>query len=80
MKTPAANVDLLLKDGTVTIQGAVSEFGLGRTTLYQLMNAGTLHWFKKPGCNREERLLSRWELKQLIAQGGVFGGWRTGVA
>jgi hypothetical protein len=55
----------LLVEGTVTVSGAVREFSIGRTALYQLMNAGELPYSDKTG----RRLIPRLALRRLLASG-----------
>jgi hypothetical protein len=62
-----AVADDLLADGTVTVAGATREFGVGRTRLYDLMQAGTLPYSRAIG----RRLIPRAALKRLIAAGMV---------
>ena len=58
----------LLSDGAVTIAGAVKEFGLGRTTIYELMGRGELPYSDVTG----RRLIPRIALRRLLA-GGMKG-------
>jgi hypothetical protein len=62
-----ATADDLLSAGAVTIQGATREFGIGRSTLYELMNAGKLSYSTATG----RRLIPRNAIKQLLADGMV---------
>lgn len=54
--------------GAVTVQGAVKEFGIGRTKLYELMTAGALPWSQLGG-NGSRRLIPRAALRKLLASG-----------
>ena len=54
----------LLLDGTVTVAGAVKEFGLSRSVLYELMAEGRL-----PYCQpHSRRLIPRAALRKLLAE------------
>jgi excisionase family DNA binding protein len=55
----------LLKDGAVTVAGATKEFGIGRTVLYELMNAGKLPWTQ----SGTRRLIPRVALRRHLATG-----------
>lgn len=59
----------LFTAGSVTIEGLETEFGIGRTTAYELMNAGRLPWSKTTG----RRLVPRAAVRRLLAQ-GLIGG------
>lgn len=54
----------LYADGTVTISGAVREFGIGRTILYVLMREGKIP-FAKP---RGRRLIPRAALRAYVSK------------
>jgi predicted DNA-binding transcriptional regulator AlpA len=64
----AEQAEELLADGAVTVSGAVKEFGIGRTRLYELMSRGELPYSSKTG----RRLIPRLALRRLIA-GGMVG-------
>lgn len=58
-----ATKDDLFADGALTIDGIKKEFGIGRTAVYELMNAGKLPYSAATG----RRLVPRRALKQLLA-------------
>jgi excisionase family DNA binding protein len=64
----ARSVDLLA-EGAVTVKGAVREFGIGRSRLYEMMGRGELP-YSQVGTRR---LIPRVALRQLIAAGMVGG-------
>jgi excisionase family DNA binding protein len=66
MTKPVAD---LFDEGSVTLDGLKKEFGIGRTTAYELMNAGRLPWTKVYG----RRLVPRAAVKRLLAE-GLLGG------
>lgn len=53
----------LLAGGTVTLEDATREFGIGRTRLYDLMQSGRLPYAQLGG----RRLIPRVALRQLLA-------------
>jgi excisionase family DNA binding protein len=55
--------DDMLGSGSVTVEGAVREFGIGRSRLYEMMNGGLLKYYKLGG----RRLIPRDALRALIA-------------
>lgn len=52
----------LIEDGTVTLDGAIAEFGISRSQLYDEMKAGNLPYFQFG----RRRLVPRKALKMLI--------------
>jgi hypothetical protein len=68
-KTGADSANLF-DEGSVTLDGLKKEFGIGRTTAYELMNAGRLPWTKV--YNR--RLVPRGAVRRLLAEGLLGGG------
>lgn len=59
----ANTTDELLAEGSVTVEGATREFGLGRTRLYEFMGRGELP-YSQIGA---KRLIPRVALRRLIA-------------
>ena len=59
----------LVADGAVGIAEACRFTGLGRTTLYAMMERGELSYVKVPGTRR--RLVPRSELTRILATGLV---------
>lgn len=71
----ANTADDLLAEGSVTVDGATREFGLGRTRLYEFMGRGDL-----PYCQiGAKRLIPRVALRRLIAASLVGGSDRDEV-
>ncbi|WP_439631412.1 helix-turn-helix domain-containing protein [Gemmata sp.] len=64
--SPDGKADLFEK-GAVTIEGATTEYGLGRSVLYGLMTSGRLPYSQ---VNRR-RLIPREALRRLLAEGMV---------
>lgn len=56
-------LDELMAEGSVTVEGATREFGLGRTRLYEFMGRGELP-YSQVGA---KRLIPRVALRRLIA-------------
>lgn len=65
----------LLADGSVTVEGATREFGLGRTRLYEFMGRGELP-YSQIGA---KRLIPRVALRRLLAASLVEGSDRDEV-
>ncbi|MCK6549539.1 helix-turn-helix domain-containing protein [Myxococcota bacterium] len=63
----AARARDLLADGTLSIDDAAVFSGLGRSTLYELMDSGALAFVQIPGVRR--RLIPRRALIDLAASG-----------
>jgi hypothetical protein len=59
----------LFSEGSVTVKQLGVEFGIGRTTAYELMNAGKLPYSTATG----RRLIPRVAVRRLLA-GGLVGG------
>lgn len=59
----------LFSAGSVTIEGLETEFGIRRTTAYELMGSGRLPWSMTTG----RRLVPRAAVRRLLAQ-GLIGG------
>ena len=55
----------LMADGTVTVQGAIREFGMSRSRLYEWMGDGRLPYTMTSG----RRLIPRLAIKRLLANG-----------
>jgi hypothetical protein len=64
----------LFQEGSVTVDGLKSEYGIGRTTAYELMNARLLPWTRVYG----RRLIPRAVVNKLLASGLVGPGQSTG--
>lgn len=56
----------LLQDGCVTVSGLKTEYGIGRTHAYDLMNAGELPYTTAGECRR--RLAPRRAVRALLAR------------
>ena len=65
----------LLADGSVTVEGATREFGLGRTRLYEFMGRGELP-YSQIGA---KRLIPRVALRRLLVASLVGGSDRDEV-
>lgn len=57
----------LFAEGSVTVAGLDEEFGIKRSTAYELMNAGRLPWTNVYG----RRLIPRIAVRKLLASGLV---------
>lgn len=57
----------LLRDGSVTVQGLLKEFGIGRTRAYELMGTGQLAYTQLGA----RRLIPRAAVRRLLAAGLV---------
>ena len=62
----------IFAEGSVTVEGLKTEYGIGRTTAYELMNTGVLPWSRVYG----RRLIPRSAVNQLLAS-GLVGGHNT---
>lgn len=60
----------LFAEGALTIDAIKREFGIGRTAVYELMNAGKLPYSAATG----RRLVPRKAIKQLLAEEIVGAG------
>ncbi|MFO0806225.1 MAG: helix-turn-helix domain-containing protein [Gemmataceae bacterium] len=67
-KDLAAAADLLA-DGSVTVAGLKTEYGVGRSVAYELMNSGELPFTQF----NKRRLIPRRAIKQLLASRLVGG-------
>lgn len=65
--TTATVIDELLAEGAVTVSQATTEFGLGRSRLYEWMQSGQIP-YSQVGA---KRLIPRRALKRLLAAGMV---------
>ena len=61
----------MVSDGLVTVREAARFLSLSRSTLYQMMDKGELHYAKIGGSRR----IPRQALKSL-AQDCLLGGWK----
>ena len=59
----------VFESGCVTIEGLEAEFGIKRSTAYELMNSGRLPWTRPYG----RRLIPRTAVRKLLAT-GLTGG------
>ena len=57
----------LLADGSVTVDGAIAEFGIGKSVLYKEMSAGRLRYCMVG----TRRIIPRKALRLLVAKGMV---------
>jgi hypothetical protein len=64
--------DELFEEGALTIEGLEKEFGIKRSSAYELMNSGRLPWT----CPYGRRLIPRAAVKKLLAA-GLVGGQQT---
>jgi hypothetical protein len=72
MTATSEECDLLVR-GTVTVPGAVREFGISRSRLYELMTSGQLVYSQPLGSRR--RLIPRLCLERII-RAGLIGATR----
>jgi excisionase family DNA binding protein len=70
-----SEAERLLLDGTIDVAGAQEFTGLGRSYLYQLMDAGQLAYTKVG----KRRLLPRSELRRLLREGLVGATGTAGI-